>query len=98
MSAVAQQPVTVGLDGAWADTNSFRFYKSGVLTANCGTKVDHGVLVVGYGNDPGGGDYWKIKNSYGTSWGMQGYALLARGKPGVGECGLLGSSMSYPVL
>ena len=43
MAAVAKQPVSVGLDGAWADTNAFRFYKSGVLSTDCGTKVDHGV-------------------------------------------------------
>jgi len=98
MSAVAQQPVSVGLEGAWADTNAFRFYKSGVLSTDCGQKVDHGVLVVGYGTDPTEGDYWKIRNSYGTNWGMEGYALLARGKGGAGECGLLASSMSYPVL
>jgi len=98
MSAVAQQPVSVGLDGAWADTNAFRFYKSGVLSTDCGQKVDHGVLVVGYGTDPAGGAYWKIRNSYGTRWGMDGYALLARGKSGAGECGLLQSSMSYPVV
>ena len=98
MSAVAQQPVSVGLDGAWADTNAFRFYRSGVLSASCGSRVDHGVLVVGYGTDVTQGAYWKIRNSYGTSWGMEGYALLARGKGGSGECGLLSSSMSYPVM
>lgn len=72
----------------------------GILESDCGTEVDHGVLLVGYGSDPATGtNYWKIKNSYGQDWGMGGYALLERGKPGPGECGLDTSPlMSYPVL
>ena len=56
--AVAQQPVTVGVHGAMGDANAFQFYKGGVLTAECGSKVDHGVTVVGYGTDAASGkDY-----------------------------------------
>eukprot|EP00656_Telonema_subtile_P056807 TRINITY_DN9178_c0_g2_i1.p1 TRINITY_DN9178_c0_g2~~TRINITY_DN9178_c0_g2_i1.p1 ORF type:complete len:172 (+),score=32.13 TRINITY_DN9178_c0_g2_i1:47-562(+) len=98
MSAVAQQPVSVAVDGAMGDLNAFQLYKGGILNSDCGSKVDHGVLVVGYGTDGEGNDYWKVKNSYGTAWGMKGYALLARGKPGGGECGILTGGMSYPVL
>jgi hypothetical protein len=34
-----------------ADQRSFQGYKGGVLTAACGTKLDHGVLAVGFGVD-----------------------------------------------
>lgn len=99
MSAVAQQPVSVAIE---ADKDVFQHYKSGVLKSTCGTSLDHGVLVVGYGTDPKDGEYWKVKNSWGTSYGESGYIRLERGKksllpPPKGECGIL-SSPSYPVL
>ena len=69
---VAERPVAVAVEG---DQHVFQMYKSGVLDVSndeCGTKVDHAVLVVGYGTD-NGLEYWKIKNSWGTSWGEDGY-------------------------
>merc|ERR1719392_459527 len=92
MSAAAQNPVSIAIE---ADKSVFQLYKSGVLSGMCGAKLDHGVLLVGYGTDPAGGDYWKVKNSWGASWGMEGYVLLKRGKGGTGECGLL-KQPSYP--
>ena len=41
---------------------AFQMYKSGVLTKTCGTKLDHGVLVVGYGTEDGT-DYWLAATS-----------------------------------
>jgi len=106
MAAVAQGPVSIAIE---ADQSGFQFYKSGVFSGTCGTKLDHGVLAVGYGTD-GGKAYWKVKNSWGTSWGQQGYIMLARNtKPSSrrllggggggkgGECGLL-MQASYPVV
>ena len=65
--AVAQQPVSVAIE---ADQRSFQLYGGGVYHAeDCGTQLDHGVLVVGYGIDhnssnviiPGATKkYWKI--------------------------------------
>jgi KDEL-tailed cysteine endopeptidase len=84
-AAVAKQPVSIAIE---ADKQAFQFYKGGVLSdPTCGTKLDHGVLIVGYGTDMGK-DYWKVKNSWGPTWGEHGYIRLARGTTGAGECGL----------
>jgi len=93
MDAVAQQPVSVAIE---ADKSVFQLYRSGVLSGQCGSQLDHGVLVVGYGSH-NGQDTWIVKNSWGASWGMNGYALLLRGKGGSGECGIT-SQASYPVV
>lgn len=94
MEALAQQPVSIAIE---ADKLVFQLYFSGVLAASdCGEKVDHGVLAVGFGTDQGV-DYWKVKNSWGAKWGEEGYVRVLRGSGGAGECGLLTMS-SYPVV
>ena len=70
-----------------ADQYSFQLYSSGVFTTSCGTRLDHGVLAVGYGSEAST-DYWKVKNSWRSSWGEQGYVRLQWGKGGMDECGL----------
>jgi len=96
MTAVLQQPVAVAIE---ADEDNFQFYSSGVLTKACGTNLDHGVLLVGYGT-LNGLDYYKVKNSWGSSWGMKGYVLLGRGSTYNGNHGQCGIQMdpSYPVV
>jgi len=93
MSALAKQPVSVAIE---ADQSSFQMYKSGVLTAACGTNLDHGVLAVGYGTD-NGVNYWIVKNSWGASWGENGYIRLSRDvSQRGGQCGILMGPPSYP--
>jgi C1A family cysteine protease len=93
LAAIQKQPVSVAIE---ADQSSFQFYSSGVLTARCGTNLDHGVLAVGYGTLDGV-DFYKVKNSWGSNWGMDGYVLLERKDVKGGQCGIL-LAASYPVL
>merc|ERR1712159_234190 len=74
MAAVQQGPVSVAIE---AGQSGFQHYSSGIFSGSCGTALDHGVLVVGYGTD-GGNDYWKVKNSWGTTWGDQGYIRMKK--------------------
>jgi C1A family cysteine protease len=55
------------------DAVNWSHYSSGVFN-NCGQKTDHAVLLVGVV-----GGAWKIKNSWGITWGEQGYIRLAGG-------------------
>jgi len=90
--AVAQQPVSVAIE---ADQSGFQMYSGGVFDGDCGTSLDHGVLVVGYGTD-NGKDYWIVKNSWAATWGEQGYIRLVRGTKGAdGQCGVA-MQPSYP--
>merc|ERR1719373_625455 len=71
---LCQQPVVVGLD---ADCLTFRLYRKGVLDVHqCYYGVTHHALAVGFGEDPEAGHFWKVKNSYGDSWGEDGYIRL----------------------
>ena len=90
MAAVSQQPIAIAIE---ADQREFQLYKSGIFTGVCGNKLDHGVLLVGYGPD-----YYLVKNSWGLSWGDGGYIKLGLGPEfnnGDGQCGMLLQG-SYP--
>jgi len=94
-AAVAQQPVSVAIA---TDTWVFQHYTSGVLTSDeCGSVLNHDALVVGYGTD-NGQKYWKVKNSWGTTFGEDGYIRIEKGKdsPG-GQCGIR-KMASFPML
>jgi hypothetical protein len=82
LKALQIGPVSVAVE---ADRSVFQFYHDGVLdNAGCGTNLDHGITLTGAGT-LSGKDYWKVKNSWGASWGKQGYILLVRNK---NQCGI----------
>lgn len=95
-NAVAGQPVAVSIE---AGGDNFQHYKKGVYNGPCGTKLNHGVTVVGYGQEPNGDKYWIVKNSWGTAWGDQGYIKMKKGVAGKPE-GLCGIAIrpSYPLM
>jgi len=86
-TAINGQPVSVAID---ASKSSFQLYKSGTYyEASCSsTSLDHGVLAVGYDTD-----YYIVKNSWGTSWGMAGYIQMSRGRNN--NCGIA-TQAAYP--
>jgi len=95
-AACNEGPVSIAIE---ADQSTFQQYTSGVMSGECGTSLDHGVLLVGYGTE-GGDDYWKVKNSWGKDWGESGYIKLCRNcnaNNGEGQCGIL-LSASYPIV
>jgi cathepsin L len=87
--AVALGPVSIAIE---ADTTVFQFYTSGVINSSkCGTNLDHGVLIVGYGVE-NGTPYWLVKNSWGSGWGLNGYVKIARSES-TNDAGICGVAM-----
>jgi len=86
-SAVSSSPASVSVyaDSAW------QHYSSGVLAAASTCSHNHAVLAVGYTSSA-----WKIKNSWGTSWGESGYIRITKGLGGCGASGIVTSSARIP--
>ena len=85
-------PISVAMD---ASRQSFHFYKKGIYkdSACSTTNLDHAVLLIGYGTLMGE-DYLLVKNSWGTSWGMNGYFMISKSD---NMCGLA-TEASYPIV
>merc|ERR1711865_157147 len=81
-SALNSNPVSVAIQ---ADQSVFQQYTGGVITSGCGSNLDHGVTAVGYD-----GNTIKVKNSWGSSWGVKGYVSID-----ASQCGIT-TSASYP--
>merc|ERR1712121_176222 len=92
MTIPTEGPVSVGID---AGQRSFQHYTSGIYyDANCRKLLlNHAVLAVGYGSQSDG-DYYIVKNSWGTSWGDKGYVLMARNRDNA--CGIA-SDANLPI-
>ena len=85
MASIQTGPTSVAIE---ADKRTFQSYTSGILNSSlCGTNLDHGVLAVGYGTENGQA-YYLVKNSWGTSWGDNGYVKIANNGDGAGICGI----------
>lgn len=83
-SALSKQVISVGIVA-----DHIMNYNGGIFDGYCGGRVDHAVNVVADGSN-----YWKLRNSWGTSWGEKGYFRFAKGK---NQC-QIGSMITWPVL
>jgi len=84
LSGVTSVPTAVAITAS----GGFQSYKSGIFNGPCGGPTNHYVAIVG-ANDQA----WILKNSWGTSWGEQGYMRIARGK---NLCGI-GMNPAWPL-
>lgn len=89
-------PVTVSID---TDHDSFLHIGEGIYhDPNCCSSkhdLDHVVLLVGYGTDDFGRDYYIAKNSYGSSWGEDGFFKISRNH--MNHCGVATDAV-YPII
>jgi len=90
--ALAITPTVVAVE---ADQSIFQFYSKGVIGYGCGRLIDHAVLAVGF-DIVDGSEAFVVKNSWGTSWGVNGYFYLSTDpslNAGYGACGVLSQAV-----
>ncbi|OAY68564.1 Ananain [Ananas comosus] len=94
MYAVSNQPIAAALDAS----GNFQHYKRGVFSGPCGTRLNHAIVIIGYGQDSSGKKFWIVRNSWGAGWGEGGYIRLARDvSSSFGLCGIAMDPL-YPTL
>lgn len=95
LQAVSNQPVSVGI----AANREFHLYGGGIYDGSCNPSMNHAVTVIGYGtSEEDGTKYWIVKNSWGSSWGEEGYMRIARDvEVDGGQCGIANIA-SYPTV
>lgn len=68
------RPISIAV---YSGNSYWQNYAGGILNV-CGSgSIDHGVTLVGVYQDDTQ-NYWKIKNSWGTTWGEKGYMRIDR--------------------
>jgi len=75
------------------DAETWQNYNGGIIKANCGRALDHCVMITGYNTSSDGVNYWIVRNSWGTDWGIEGYLYVERGHD---LCGIA-DEVTYPV-
>ncbi|KAM9976004.1 hypothetical protein ACTFIR_009845 [Dictyostelium discoideum] len=93
--SLLKSPVSVMID---ASQLSFMLYKSGVYKdPSCSSTIlNHGILNIGFGVTPeNGNEYYILKNSFGTKWGMKGYIYLSRNFNN--HCGISSNGISVVI-
>jgi C1A family cysteine protease len=89
-------PISVDVNG------SFASYKSGVYNTCGGTRTNHMVTIEGWVDDAkyeaNGGGYWIMRNSWGTSWGEQGYMRIVYKSRSGANCNGIGQIAAYAVM
>ena len=72
---------TVGPLAIASDASRWQLYGSGVFSGckyENNIALNHAIQLVGYGSDPDHGDFWLVRNSWGSTWGEHGYIRLQR--------------------
>ena len=84
-------PCQIGIDAS-----CLHGYLGGIVSNCTTTQVDHAVTIVGADTDAASGiDYWIVKNSWGESWGQDGYIYMSRNRNN--NCGI-STQPSYPIV
>ncbi|GLT80076.1 hypothetical protein SLA2020_515360 [Shorea laevis] len=94
LKAASKQPISVCVH---ATSKGFQFYSNEIFSGKCGTDLNHGVTIVGYGTAKDSTKYWLVKNSWGKYWGEKGYMRIKRDVDAPeGLCGIA-KKASYPI-
>jgi len=92
LQAVTKQPVSIGI----AASQELQFYAGGTYQGSCADQINHAVTAIGYGTDEQGQKYWLLKNSWGTTWGENGFMKILRDSGNSGGLCDIAKMSSYP--